>query len=128
MTRVLIIDDDENLAELVGALVARAGYEPVVVNSLLDAVRAVHAGDKIDVILSDYFLGETDGLAVIDMLRQYQPGLPAIVATSNASSDLTEAARLRDVAHIVKPFLVSDLATAIENALAVGGTKQGGNI
>lgn len=123
MTRVLIIDDDENLAQLVGMLVGRAGYDTVVVSSVIDAVRVVNSGDRIDVVLSDYFLGGIDGLALIQMLRQYHPGLPAVVATSNASQELTEAAKALGVGHIIKPFLVSDLAAAIENALAVGGTK-----
>jgi CheY-like chemotaxis protein len=127
MTTVLIVDDDENITAMVGALIDQAGYEIMVADSALAAVNLLQGPRQIDVVLADYILAGVDGLSLIQTLRYYRPELAAVVVTANASPELREDSHARGIGHIVKPFLVADLVVAIEDALAVSGTKPGGN-
>lgn len=77
--RILIIEDDAMMSELIGVWIERAGWEPVPVTSLADALSAQAAG-PVGAVITDHELGaDTTGIDALDALRANQPGLVAVV-------------------------------------------------
>lgn len=116
--RVLIVDDNEDVLELLGALVARLGNE---VRTALDAAEALHVVQEFrpDVALLDIGLPVMDGYALAKRLREeLAPDVPKLVALSGYGQDRDrERSRLEGfAAHLVKPVDVQLLADTL-NAL-----------
>ena len=88
-TRVLVIDDSDQLAELVGAWLEDEGYAVATATSGSRAVAAAAAVPP-DIVLLDLILPPPDGFALCDLLQR-RPKPPAIIVMTG----ITEAARLR---------------------------------
>lgn len=88
--RLLLVDDDENLTNMVVQLLA--GYQVLVAHSVGDAMTAiVDSNSRIDGALVDLHLTarglDSQGLQVIDALRTYRPEVPRILMTSSPPAD-----------------------------------------
>jgi len=67
--RILVVDDYGDLLETIGELVAEAGYDVTLTTSGRKALR-MHQARPFDVIVTDIFMPELDGLELILALRQ----------------------------------------------------------
>ena len=89
--RVLLIEDDDDSAEVTRRLLVRFGADVLVAGSVADALVAV---DKIrpELVLSDIFLPDGNGFELIPRLRDQLPGLaPYCVATSGVGGAMNDA-------------------------------------
>jgi CheY-like chemotaxis protein len=107
MARILISEPHPDVRVLLEAVVRRTGHEPVGHGEL-----TVDDTPEL-MILEPAF---ADGLAAAARLRRRLEGLPIICASIEPPSSETTA--LGPVAHLVKPFRLTDLAAAISAALA----------
>ena len=108
MLRVLIADDVPEIAELIARMVGHLGHQPI----MLDEPAAV-----VELRALDALIVETAGphrLAVARTLREREPELPMVIASIEPASKETRA--LDPVAHLEKPFRISDLEVALELA------------
>jgi len=119
--RVLIVDDDPEIREIITALLDSVGY---IVNAAsgADPAIALLADDPPDVILTDIHMAEGDGFELINAVRDRGLDIP-IVAMSGGSGTfgidhLEYARKLGAVSMVDKPFRSSHLAEAIDRALA----------
>ena len=116
MARVLLIDDDRNLREVVGFMLEEAGYA---VETAGDAetglARLVERG--ADLVLTDMKMPGRDGM---DVLREVQPtGTPVIVLTAHGTvPQAVQAMQLGAASYLLKPFERAELLIAVERALA----------
>jgi CheY-like chemotaxis protein len=113
--RVLLVEDNRNLAEVTEALLASHGAKAVVVRSAQEALRRV-ADDRggFDVVLSDVVMpGALDGIGLARQLRRSHPGLP-VVLMSGYSSALTS---VRDLTVLRKPVGEEELIQALRAAV-----------
>src|SRR5258708_13992248 len=90
--RVLVVDDDAALAEMLGIVLRGEGFEPTFVadgDKAMDVFRDTHP----DLVLLDLML---PGMDAIDVCRQIraEPGLPIVMLT--AKSDTADAAHRRE--------------------------------
>ena len=122
MPRILIIDDDKQIRELVRLMLREEGYEGLEVTDGADALQACQ-GEEFDLVLCDIFMPGRDGLETIRGLRRAFPGL-RIVAMSGGGwgyrrpTDVLRVARLMGAAAVLeKPFSRQDLANALGEAL-----------
>ena len=72
MTRVLVVDDDPDMAALLGQMATMAGFEPTVVRNGEDALKAVDESPP-DVVLLDIMMSGLDGWSVYEQLLEHQP-------------------------------------------------------
>lgn len=121
--RVLIMDDEEMLRDLVARMLAHLGYETSVAADGAAAVRmyqeALEAGSRFDLVLLDLTVpGGMGGAEAVRRLRALDPAVRA-VASSGYSSDPI-IAHFRDygfVGALAKPYQMADLARAVLQAI-----------
>jgi len=109
--RVLVIDDDGGVRQLLSACVQRIGYEAVALDSGADLANRAE-GDIVAAIV-DLLLPPPDGFEVIRRIRELWPSA-WIVAISGASPLLGAARHLGADATLSKPFSCDEIAIALQ--------------
>jgi PAS domain S-box-containing protein len=117
-TRVLVVDDEPDLAQLIRRVLAEDGMDPVAAADLETARRALSSG-AFDLVVSDIDLGPTKGFALFDELSAAEDRPAFLFVTGDVLNEalLHEAAR-RDAPVLTKPFLRTDLLRAVRRAAA----------
>ena len=128
MARILIIDDDETILATLAQLLATTGHSVVTADDGLAAEKIFRA-EPFEVILTDIFMPNREGLETVIKLRREFPNV-AVIAMSGgtaASRNFLEiAARLGAHRILEKPFTVQQLNAAIGSALAEAGRVRAG--
>ena len=123
--RVLVVEDDENVRELVIAVLERFGYAAIAAESGPAALTLLNSGTVVDVVLSDVLM--PDGMSGFQLAREIRRRLPrlAIVLTSGmtAFSGAGEEA-MHDLPILRKPYRCDDLSQAIEAALDAASPER----
>ena len=114
---ILIIDDDEALRELLEDVLARTGNHIYLAEDGDIGLRIIdqHA---IDLVITDIYMPNTDGLEVTSKLRRSHPKMKIIVMSGKAP-DFSMDSALMLGAHesLKKPFPISELETKISGLL-----------
>lgn len=114
--RILVVDDDTALAEMIGIVLDSEGYTPTFCADGAAAV-AKFREDSPDLILLDVMLPGMDGIQICEAIRQ-ESGVPIIMLT--AKSDTTDVVRGLEAGaddYIVKPFDPKELVARIRTRL-----------
>ena len=115
--RVLVIDDDPGLSEVIGMLLEREGYGVERAGTLKEGISCVEAGE-LDLVITDLKLPDGTGLDAIAAIRGRHPALPIIMITSYSSMESAIAAlRAGAVDYITKPFDNDEFLHAVARAL-----------
>lgn len=116
-TRVLVVDDDDEVSSICQLALATWGAEATVAHDAQEACRLLAAGD-VDVIVTDLVMPGLTGRRFLDGLAQTHPLLP-IVAMSGVPDQVRAAATRPNVRAVLdKPFSVTALVEAIATATA----------
>ncbi len=112
--RVLIVDDDEDLAESLADLLIARGYEVEIANSTRRA-REIARDFQMQVALLDIRLGRESGLDVIGMLKKQNPEVVCIMATGYAETETAiTAIRLGAFDYLRKPLHPSEVFAVLD--------------
>ncbi len=115
MQKILIVEDDENIAKMIGATISIAGYQYQVCTDGKEAVDIILEGNY-DLILLDVMLPGVDGFEVIQRIKS--KGTPVIFLTAMQDvSDKVKGLQLGAEDYIVKPFEAIELLARIEVVL-----------
>ena len=121
MARVLVVDDDDVVREVVLAHLKRAGHLVLKASAGQDALDATAGRTPPDVAVVDIGLPDMDGFSLVSELRG-RPGFEdiAIIFLSGRieSPQIEEGRRLGD-AYLTKPFIASALLKAIDRVVSV---------
>ncbi len=115
--RILIVDDDSNLLELMSMTLQAADYD---VAAFCDEDEAIAAAKRqvFDLALLDLRLRRTDGIALMQDLHLINPAMPVIILTAHSSvKSAVEAIRMGAHNYLTKPFDSDELLVQIERAL-----------
>src|SRR6185503_2836373 len=116
--RILVIDDDPGLSEVILLLLSREGYAAERAGTLKAGLQKIEAAE-VDLVVTDLKLPDGTGLDAIRMIRERHPGVPIIMITSYSSMESAIAAlRAGAVDYIIKPFDNDEFLHAIDRALA----------
>ena len=116
--RVLLVDDDPGVSEVIGLLLEREGYAVERAGTLKEALIRVESGPP-DVVVTDLKLPDGTGLDVIAVVRGRHPGLPIVMITSYSSMESAIAAlRAGAVDYVIKPFNNDEFLRAVARALS----------
>jgi nitrogen-specific signal transduction histidine kinase/CheY-like chemotaxis protein len=114
--RVLIVEDQPEVAQLVQRLIEPAGYEITVATDALMAVTQVAAGAHPDLLITDVVMPTMTGPELAAALRTHQPDLPVLYMSGYTAASLGPQLHLDDNSMLVeKPFTRSTLLGAIRN-------------
>jgi two-component system, NtrC family, response regulator GlrR len=115
--RILVVDDDRNLVELIRMRLETAGYEVV---TAFDEEEALIKAPKhvVDLSVVDLQLVRTDGISLMEELHLINPHMPVIILTAHGSIETAvEAMKRGAFSYLTKPFESRDLLLQIEKAL-----------
>ena len=115
--KLLVVDDDSNLVELVAMKLQAANYEVVTAlteeNALKAATREVY-----DLCIVDLKLAGRNGISLMTELHSVNPEMPVIILTGHASVEsAVEAMKKGAYSYLTKPFNTPELLLQIERAL-----------
>ncbi|HET7747676.1 MAG TPA: sigma-54 dependent transcriptional regulator [Vicinamibacteria bacterium] len=115
--RVLVIDDEPDMAESVRLILQRAGYQAQVETDARRGLATVQA-ERPDLVVTDIRMPEMSGIQLIEAMKARQLTIPVIVLTGFASVDsAVEAMRLGATDYLPKPFSPDELLLRVERAL-----------
>jgi signal transduction histidine kinase len=119
--RVLIVDDDEALADNLAEIVDTLGAQTTIASDRMSALARATGGD-FDVALVDVQLPDGDGIGLLAPLRERSPFVEIVLITGNATLDGAMAAvRGGAFAYVMKPFSPPDLLDTVRRARAQAG-------
>ncbi len=114
--RVLVIDDDPGLSEVIGILLEREGYAVECAGTVKAGLERINA--NINLVVTDLKLPDGTGLDVIAGVRARAPRLPIIMITSYSSMESAiDALRAGANDYVIKPFDNDEFLHAIARAL-----------
>jgi two-component system response regulator PilR (NtrC family) len=140
--RVLVVDDERSMRELLSIVLRREGYEVTVAENGRTAIDCLERG-RFDLLISDIKMPDMSGVDVLRAAKRADSDLVGIMITAFAAADTAiEAMRLGAHDYLSKPFDVDELKIKVRNALeqrqlrqenvllkrALGTTHQFGNI
>jgi two-component system OmpR family response regulator len=127
--RVLVVDDEEHITELVGMALGYNGFDVERVGSGRAALAAVERR-KPDLIVLDVMLPDLDGLEVARRLRQSEGAgtrIPVIFLTArDTTADKVKGLRTGSDDYVTKPFSIEELVERVKAVLRrAGGAGPG---
>ncbi len=116
--RVLVVDDQEDILELLGEYLRARGLEVSTAYEADDAMRFVEEGE-VDVVLTDLALHERSGLELLEQLQQVDGRVAAVAMTGFPTvANAVKAMRLGAKDFLCKPFRLQSVYDAILGAAA----------
>ena len=114
--RVLIVEDQPEVAQLVRRLIEPAGYTITVATDALTAVGQVAAGARPDLLITDVVMPSMTGPELAAALRTHRPDLPVLYMSGYTAASLGPQLHLDDNSMLIeKPFTRSTLLGAIKS-------------
>ena len=114
--KILVVDDDRNLLELISMRLEASGYEVSAVDHE-NAAKEVAAQEFFDVAVIDLQLVKQDGISLMEELHLIHPDMPVIILTAHGSIEsAVEAMKRGAFNYLTKPFDSLELILQIERA------------
>jgi DNA-binding response OmpR family regulator len=119
-SRILVVDDDTALAEMIGIVLRTEGFDPVFCEDGSLAVDTFRSA-KPDLVLLDLMLPDSDGFELCEQLKRNRDTnlIPVVMVTAlNDPNHRLSGVRVGANGYLTKPFLPSQLFEAMDQALA----------
>ncbi|MGZ3597963.1 MAG: sigma-54-dependent transcriptional regulator [Syntrophales bacterium] len=115
--RVLVVDDEEAIRELLTDYLNKFGYEVVCAANGQEAMQKYVKG-HFDIVLSDFVMSPVDGLELLAEIRKIDPDAMFIMITGYPSIDSAmEAMKKGAKDYITKPFNIDEIRLKMERVL-----------
>jgi two-component system response regulator PilR (NtrC family) len=116
-TRVLVVDDERSMREVLSIALRQAGYEVTLADGGAAALERLR-NETFDLVVTDLRMRETDGMAVLRAVRELAPETVVVVVTAYASTETAvEAMKLGAYDYVTKPFKLDEIRVTLANAL-----------
>jgi two-component system response regulator PilR (NtrC family) len=115
--RVLVVDDERSMRELLAITLRQTGYDVALAESGESAIDAVKT-DTFDLVITDLRMRQVDGFDVLRAAKEFSPATLVLVMTAYASTETAvEAMKLGAYDYITKPFKLDEIRLTLEKAL-----------
>ncbi len=124
MARLLIIDDEPALLEMLSRICRGAGCEVCGRATVAEGLEALRSWQP-DLVLVDYHVGPDSGMEVLEVCHREFPALPTVMITAERSAEVViQALRLGVSDFLLKPVTPSELVTALQRCLQRPGPAR----
>jgi len=124
LSRVLVVDDEADIRELIDLTLARMGLATECVGSVAEARAALAAGG-FQLCLTDMRLPDGEGLEIVRLITEHHPQTPVAVITAYGSAENAVAAlKAGAFDYLAKPVGLEQLRALIKSALRLPGGAQ----
>jgi len=116
--RILVVDDEEPIREIVAQMLTAAGYRCKEAASGMEALAVLTSGEEFELMLSDLMMADLDGIGLLERTKEKYPDMPVVMVT--AVHDISVAlAAIRNGAYdyLLKPFEREQLLNTVSRAL-----------
>jgi putative nucleotidyltransferase with HDIG domain len=116
--RILVVDDEEPIREIVASMLGAAGYLCKQAGSGMEALAVLNTGAEFELMLSDLMMADLDGIGLLERTKEKYPDMPVVMVT--AVHDISVAlAAIRNGAYdyLLKPFEREQLLNTVSRAL-----------
>jgi two-component system, NtrC family, response regulator GlrR len=125
--KILLVDDDADLLQLLEIRLEAAGYEVHAVDSAEKALSCL-AIVQPGVVITDLRMQGMDGMALFDLVHRERPALPVIILTAHGTiPDAVEATRRGVFGYLTKPFNSKELLDYVARAMRVSSATGTGS-
>jgi two-component system response regulator HydG len=119
-SRVLVVDDRAEMAEMIADALRDRGYDGMAVTSGREALRVLRS-ERVDAMVTDLRMPEIDGLDLLDASLQLDPSRPVILMTAYGTLQTAmESSGRGAYRYLTKPFRVDVLVSILQQALSIG--------
>jgi len=132
--RILIVDDEPNLRNMLETALRGWGHDPSTAADGADAVEVMQR-ENFDIVMADLRMPKTNGMELLQWIKQNHPATDVFVITAYASIEsVVDALRLGAFDYLLKPFRSLDLVRATidrvieKRALSAGLRRAKGNL
>src|SRR5271165_85323 len=117
--RVLVVDDEPGLRDMLGILLRREGLDVTVAPGFAAARdAALHAPEPYAVVLTDLLMPDGNGMDLLSLVRERSPRTEVIVMTAHGGLDTAiEAMKRGAYDFVTKPFATNELRALVQKAL-----------
>lgn len=115
MARILVVDDDEDIRNLVALRLTAAGHAVLAAEGGPEALAALEGRDAPDAAVLDVTMPEMDGFALLEALRSREAtaDLPVVFLSARVQDADIARGRAAGAAYLTKPFVASALVTKV---------------
>src|SRR5229473_4428592 len=116
--RILVVDDEETIREVVSSMLGSGHYQCKQAASAFEALALLDSGEEFELMLSDLLMPDLDGIGLLERTKEKFPDMPVVMVT--AVHDISVAlAAIRNGAYdyLLKPFEREQLLNAVGRAL-----------
>jgi two-component system OmpR family response regulator len=122
--RVLVVDDEVNIAELVGMALRYEGFEVTLAHTGSAAVSAARSSGP-DAVVLDMMLPDFDGLEVLRRMRAADPDVPVLFLTArDAVEDRVAGLTAGGDDYVTKPFSLEELVARLRGLMRRAGARR----
>lgn len=109
LLQIMLIDNDKYVRESLGTLFESGKIKFLIFKSATEGLNSLKYQD-IDIVISDYFLPDMDGLTLLKQIAKQQPGVARVLMATIASDELKKEISLAGIdAFIEKPLSVATI-------------------
>ena len=117
--RILVVDDETNIANSLKEILSDEGYDVSVTEDGLNALDMIQS-DPPDLLLLDVWLPGMDGIEVLKTVKTYHPEIEVLVMSGHGTIDTAvKATKLGAFDFIEKPFSMDSLTQSVKSALGL---------
>jgi two-component system OmpR family response regulator len=114
LRKVLLVDDDLDIAELGAMLLSDHGFEVVVAHSALEALQVLEHDNEVDAMVSDIVMPGMDGLDLADAVTSMYPKMKVVLVSGYSAHNVTRRNE-KTYLFAAKPYQVSRILELLRN-------------
>ena len=124
MERILVVEDDEGIRDLLVETLTRWGFEPVLAENGQVGLEKFHS-ESFSIIITDVRMPIMDGLTMLKAMKREKPKIPIIVITGYPSVDSAVESLVEGADYyLVKPLNIDDLEAKIKKCFQKRKTQR----
>ncbi len=117
MHKLLVIDDDETVRDVLNSVLTEKGFEPVIAESG-EAGLALIKSERFDLIVTDLVMPGVGGMDILAEVSASKIGTPVILLTAHGTvQNAVDAMKLGAYDYVTKPFNLDEIMMIVEKAL-----------
>ncbi|HUJ93970.1 MAG TPA: HD domain-containing phosphohydrolase [Terriglobales bacterium] len=116
--RILVVDDEETIRDIVSSMLTNAGYKCRQAGSGMEALALLDSGEEFELMLSDLMMANLDGNGLLERTKERFPDMPVVMVTAVHDISIALGA-IRNGAYdyLLKPFEREQLLNTVRRAL-----------
>jgi DNA-binding NtrC family response regulator len=117
MEKILIVDDEKSLLDLLSRVFTKEGYQVQTTTSAQRAMEIIEKED-LDLLIADIRLPEMSGMEILKRCREIRPDVPVIMITAYGNmKQAIEALKMGALDYIIKPFDIEELKITVAKGM-----------